>query len=147
VRRERVPGEDDDRPDLSSLDDEFAAAPRRERFAAVPDGKYEVLVEAVELVTSKQAGHPMLKWRLRILGPEHAGRLLWRHNVLVSGNGLVWAKSDLLACGIELERLSDLPDQLQRLLGLHLEVSKRTQGEYESIYINRRVPSPNGNSR
>lgn len=142
MSRARIPGEDDDGLDLSSLDDEFAAAPRRERFETIPDGKYIVRVEYVGLVTSKQAGHPMLKWRLRIVGPEYQGRLLWRNNVLASGDSLSWAKADLVECGVDLDRLSDLPEQIGQLVGLHLEVCKRSHGDREAVYINRRMHSP-----
>ena len=107
-------------------------------FENVPDGKYQVIVDRVELVRTTK-GDPMLKWSLRILGPTHEGRLLWRYNVMVSNENIRWLKKDLYACGLRLARLSELPANLERLLDVKLEVTKRTKGEFESVYINKRI--------
>ena len=48
-------------------------------------------------------------------------------------------RTDLHTCGLELEKLSDLPNHLRRLLNVKLEVTKRTRGENENVYINRRI--------
>ena len=68
--------------DLAQFDDAFETAEVEEReFEAVPDGKYQVNVDRVELTRAQTSGNPMLKWTLRILAPTHKGRLLWRNNV------------------------------------------------------------------
>jgi hypothetical protein len=114
--------------DLSQFDDDYDSAEVEDReFDAVPDGKYQVMVERVELSRAKSSGNPMLKWTLKILAPTHAGRLLWRNNVMASKENIKWLKNDLHNCGLELEKLSDLPDRLNDLLDLTLEVTKRTR--------------------
>jgi len=126
--------------DLSQFDDDYDSAKVEDReFDAVPDGKYQVMVERVELSRAKSSGNPMLKWTLKILAPTHAGRLLWRNNVMASKENIKWLKNDLHTCGLELEKLSDLPERLNDLLDLTLEVTKRTRGENENIYLNRRI--------
>ena len=126
--------------DLSQFDDDYDSAEVEDReFDAVPDGKYQVMVERVELSRAKSSGNPMLKWTLKILAPTHAGRLLWRNNVMASKENIKWLKNDLHTCGLELEKLSDLPERLNDLLDLTLEVTKRTRGENENIYLNRRI--------
>ena len=45
----------------------------------------------------------------------------------------------LPACGLQLAKLSDLPGYLEQLLNVKLEVTKRTRGENENIYFNRRI--------
>jgi hypothetical protein len=126
--------------DLSQFDDEFASAEVEERnFEPVPDGKYQVAVDRVELTTTKNSGAPMLKWTLKILGPAHQGRLLWRNNVMASQENLKWLKGDLFTCGLELEKLSELPANLEKLLDVKLEITKRTRGDNENIYFNRRI--------
>ena len=63
--------------DLSQFDDDYDSAEVEDReFDTVPDGKYQVMVEHVELSRAKSSGNPMLKWTLKILAPTHAGRLL-----------------------------------------------------------------------
>jgi len=69
----------------------------------------------------------MLKWTLRILGPKYVNRLLWRNNVLVSKENIRWLKEELHICGLDLKKLSDLPANLERLLDVKLEVTKRTK--------------------
>src|ERR1044071_6978576 len=106
---------DDEAPlpdiDLSQFDEEFAAAPVEEReFSEVPDGKYQVQVDKVELTTAKSSGNAMLAWTLRILGPQYAGRLLWRHNVIATRENVRWFKNDLHVCGLDLVKLSELRD-------------------------------------
>jgi len=126
--------------DLAQFDDDFAEAPVEEReFEDIPDGKYQVNVEKVELTRAQSSGNPMLKWTLKILGPRFAGRLLWRNSVMASKENLKWLKTDLHTCGIEVEKLSDLPARLGDLLDVKLEVTKRTKGENENIYFNRRI--------
>jgi hypothetical protein len=126
--------------DLAHFDEEFANAPIEEReFENVPDGKYRVAVDKVELTTAKSSGNAMLKWTLRILGPRYAGRLLWRHNVLVTRENVRWLKQDLHVCGLDLVKLSELREHLAQLLDVQLEVTKKTRGENTNIYFNRRL--------
>ncbi len=125
--------------DLTQLDDEYEEAPVEEReFDDIPDGKYQVRVEKAELTRSQTSGNPMLKWTLKILGPRFAGRYLWRNNVITRDN-LKWLKTDLHTCGVVLSKLSELQSRLGDLLDITLEVTKKTRGESESIYINRRI--------
>jgi hypothetical protein len=129
-----------DNIDLAQFDDAFESAEVKDReFETVPDGKYQVNVERVELTRAKTSGNPMLKWTLRILAPTHKGRLLWRNNVMVSSMNIKWLKQDLHICGLKLAKLSDLPGHLKQLNDIKLEVNKRTRGENENIYFNRRI--------
>jgi len=118
----------DDTMDLAQFDDDFVTADVEEKdFEAVPDGKYQVKVDRVELTRSETSGNPMLKWALKILGPTHKGRLLWRNNVIASKDNVKWLKQDLYTCGLQMDKLSDLPGKLETLLDVGLEVTKRTK--------------------
>jgi hypothetical protein len=126
--------------DLSAFDDDFVEAPIEEReFDEVPDGKYQVQVDKVEITTAKSSGNAMLKWTLRILGPQFAGRLLWRNNVIATRENVRWLKNDLHTCGLDLVKLSELGDHLPQLLDVQLEVTKRTRGDSVNVYFNRRL--------
>jgi len=130
----------DDTMDLAQFDDDFVTADVEEKdFEAVPDGKYQVKVDRVELTRSETSGNPMIKWALKILGPTHKGRLLWRNNVIASKDNVKWLKQDLYTCGLQMDKLSDLPGKLETLLDVGLEVTKRTKNEFENIYFNRRI--------
>ena len=41
--------------------------------------------------------------------------------------------------GLDLEKLSELPKQLRKLLDVKLEVTKKTKGDNENIFFNRRI--------
>jgi len=130
----------DDTMDLAQFDDDFVSADVEEKdLEPIPDGKYQVKVDRVELTRSETSGNPMLKWALKILGPKHKGRLLWRNNVIASKDNVKWLKQDLYTCGLQMEKLSDLPGKLESLLDVGLEVTKRTKNEFENIYFNRRI--------
>jgi hypothetical protein len=135
----RNPGEDDTNVDLSRFDDDFADAPVEEKTDSVPDGKYQVNVDKVEITTARTSGNPMLKWTLRIIAPSSRNRMLWRNNVMATRENIRWLKNDLHVCGLDLQRLSDLPANLERLLDVKLEVTKRTKGDNENVYFNRRL--------
>ena len=126
--------------DLSQFDDEFRGEQPEERgeFESVPDGKYQVAVEKVELTEAQSSGNPMLKWTLRVIAPKHIGRLMWRNSV-ITHNTLKYLKTDLHTCGLDLERISDLPKHLKSLLDVKLEVTKKTKGDNENIFFNRRI--------
>jgi hypothetical protein len=126
--------------DLAQFDEDFAEAEIKEReFEPVPDGKYQVNVKRVELTRSKTSDTPMLKWSLEVIAPSCQGRILFRNNMIGSAENIKWLKTDLNTCGLELEKLSELPAHLEELLDINLEITKRTRGENENIYFNRRL--------
>jgi len=76
---------------------------------------------------------------LKIIAPSQVGNLLWRHNMFTTQENLGWLKKDLQTCGMTLEKLSDLEHRLHELVDIKLEVSKKTKGEMESVYLNKRI--------
>ncbi len=126
--------------DLAQWDEEFINAPVEDRdYEPVPDGKYQVVVDRVELTKSQTTGYPMLKWKLKVIAPSHVGGIIWRNNVIGTESNVRWLKNDLHVCGLDLEKLSELPANLEKLLNVALEVTKKTKGENENVYINRRL--------
>lgn len=110
----------------------------------LPDGQYQVMVETVELTTTKSTGRPMLKWRFRITSGQFENRWIFKNRVITE-NTLDWVKKELTVCGMELEPFSSLPFRLQDMVNVELAVAKVTRGEHENIYINKRLtPEANG---
>jgi len=126
--------------DLSQFDDDYRSEQPEDRgdFESVPDGKYQVAVEKVELTEAQSTGNPMLKWTLRVIAPKFVNRLIWRNSV-ITHNTLKYVKTDLHLCGLDLDKISDLPKNLKKLLDVKLEVTKKTKGENENIFCNRRI--------
>ena len=105
----------------------------------VPDGRYNVNVESVELTSTNSSGEPMLKWALRIGGGTSYGHCLLWHNKVISANSLPHVIQDLRCCGLELRSFQDLPSHLGELKGVRLEITKRTKSGRYSIYFEKRL--------
>jgi len=127
--------------DLSTFDEEYDAAEPADTDE-VPDGKYQVRVQRVKLDRS-QKGDPMLKWDLVVLSGQHANRHIFK-NAVITQASLPFVKGDLKTLGLETLRFSELPQHLEELLDLTLEVTKRTKGEYANVYFNKRIQVPAG---
>lgn len=132
----------DSRVDLRPYDEAYAneVVSEQEPWNSIPDGRYEVRVDRVELTQSKSSGNPMLKWTLRILGATFQNRLLWKYRAITE-NTLKYVKQDLCVCGLELPQFSALPAHLSALAGLELEITKISRGEDSNIIFNRRLGS------
>lgn len=128
--------------DLAQLDGDFEHAPVEDReFEEPPDGRYQVMVDKVELARSKTSGAAMLKWQMKIIGGRCAGRYIFRNNMIASPENVKWLKRDLATCGMDVNafKLSELPEHLGELLDVTLDVQKRTNGDYVNVYLNRRI--------
>ena len=124
--------------DLESYDNQFDQAAEPE-FDEIPDGKYQVNVERAEITKAKTSGNPMLKWTLKMMGPNKINRLLWNYHILSNPTGQSWLKKDLKLCNVNLTKLSDLPKNLEYLLDAKLEITVRTRDGNQNIYFNRRL--------
>ncbi len=122
--------------DLSDFDHAYDAA-EAASGAEVPDGKYQVRVERVDL-THSQAGDPMLKWDLIVLSGQYTGRHVFK-NAVITQKSIPFVKGDLKTLNVQLPKFSELPNHLEGLLDKTLEITKRTKGEYTNVYFNRRI--------
>lgn len=130
-------------PDLSQYDADYEEAPDKEhKFDDIPDGKYDVIVDRVTITTVKGTGQPLVKWCLKIEGPNFAGRLLWHNNQVATRDNLAWLKADLRCAGLRLGRLSELEQHLDELTGVRLAVTVKTKGEYQNSFFNKRLDGP-----
>jgi len=132
--------------ELSQWDDDYQNADGKGGdYDSVPDGKYVVAVEKAQLARTK-SDKPMLKMQLRISGPTQAGRVLFKNSMIATAQNVEFLKRDLVACGVDLVKLSDLPGRLEELLDITLEVRKVTKGEYENVYIQKRLDDATGDA-
>lgn len=127
--------------DLSAFDDDYAEAEAPE-FDEVPDGKYQVRVHTMKLARS-QKNDPMIKWDTVIISGQHAGRHIFKNSVITQSS-LPFVKADLQTLGLKLEKFSELPNHLDALLDLTIDVTKRTKGEYANVYFNKLLNIPPG---
>ncbi len=107
----------------------------KQQYADLPDGRYEVRIEDVELYKSPNSGNPVLKYTMRVLGPTHADRMLWKRSA-ITDRTRDYVFDDLRLCGLELEKFSDLKFHLHDLIGVELEVTRRTKENNVNVYFN-----------
>ncbi|MEN6406997.1 MAG: DUF669 domain-containing protein [Thermoguttaceae bacterium] len=124
--------------DLSVFDAGYAAA-RVPQKNEVPDGKYPVRVQCVEL-TRNPAGGPILKWDLLVVAGQFSGWHIFKR-VTITEATLPIIKADLTTLGLTLAKLSDLPHYLESLHGKTLEVTKRTKKGYMNVYFHKQSRS------
>jgi hypothetical protein len=127
--------------DLSVFDDNFETAEAPD-FEEVPDGKYHVRIEKAQL-TESSAGDPMIKWDLVIISGSQEGRHIFK-NAVISQKSMPYVKGDLTRLGLEMKRISELPNRLPEVLDKKLEVTVRTKGEYTNVYFNKLLAIPSG---
>lgn len=129
---------------LAAHDDEFAGTEASARDQPVPDGKFPARVERMEITVSKTSNKPMLKWQLKIESGPHAGRVLFRNNMLETRENFAWLKGDLSVCGVTIGKLSELRGALPQLLDLVLQVTvKNKTGSNglpsQSVYLDKKL--------
>jgi len=126
--------------ELDSMDEQYQNAPEDagSTYEDVPDGKYQVRIQDAELTRSKTSNAPMIKMKLRIEGPSHINRLLWRNSV-IAADKLEWIKKDLTRLGLKLGKLSELPNVLSSVKGVLIEVTVKKNGDFQNIYIDKKL--------
>ena len=122
--------------DLSRFDQTVQTeTKRRPAIEEIPDGRYDVRIEDVELYKSPSSGNPVLKYTLRVIGPTHANQLMWKRRG-ITDKTRDYVADEVKLCGLELERFSDLKQNLHELIGVEIEVTRKTRGEDVNIYFN-----------
>ena len=124
--------------ELSQLDDDYESIEvEQNRYDDIPDGKYQVKIDRISIEESKN-NNLMLRYVLKILNGNYTGRLLFK-NTMIIPDTLKYLKQEISICQIECKKLSDLQNKLTNFLDIMLEVTKKTKGEYENIYFNRKI--------
>lgn len=129
--------------ELAAFDADFAKAPADGGDGKIPDGKYQMRVQDASMTRAQTSGAPMLKLKLRVEGPTLVGRIVWRNSV-IAADKIEYLKRDLSRLGLALAKLSDLPAQIGNVKGVLVEVTAKTNGEFQNYYIDKRVAEVGG---
>lgn len=131
--------------DLANMQQAWADSEPVEKkpFEDVPSGRYQAYIDKVYLDRAKTSRRLLLKWELVIAAGPYQGRRLFRNNTMETADNLRWLKTDLLAVGLELGNIADLPAKLPALIGLLLDINVAIKGDGDqartNVYINKRV--------
>jgi hypothetical protein len=118
--------------DLSKFDTQFARAPVYDGDD-VPTGRYHVRVKDAVLVEVHE-NEFIFRWELTVVAGPFTGWDFCKGMMIVEKT-LHIIKWDLLAVGLKLDNISDLPRHLPSLRGRELEVAIRNQGPIRDIHF------------
>lgn len=135
---------------LASMDNAIRSAEVKSRFTQLPDGKYQMYVQAVEVKESRYAdSYPCFYMQLTVTDGEFTGRSVYKRYPLEPiKERLDILKTDLAMMGVDLRRMADLADEekMSALLDQVLEVTIKSKPSnngkiYPNYYLNRVVGS------
>lgn len=104
----------------------------------LPDGNYQVAVDSTYIEES-QNGRVLWKTTFKILTGDYQGRLIFLTHAIDDPDRLQFVKQDCYRLGFPITKLSDLPDVLEQMLDVRVEVRLKTNGEYQNCYIQKRL--------
>ena len=122
---------------LRQFDDQWGKTPARaqeDRYAGLPDGDYEAIIEEARLSETASTQRPIVIWTLRIAGPHGAGRVV-SINRVITEKTLSWLKEDLEKCGLSLDRISELEARLPEINGNQVMFRKITKPTGSDLYF------------
>lgn len=129
--------------ELQDMDTAFQAAP--EPDAPIPDGTYTALILNPSIIRSKNDPSLLfLKLEMGIEGGPQDGQTVDVIQALNPSDQkrVLYLKRFLRTLGYDQPTLSALEDWMPQLIGRAYEIVVKTNGQYQNIYINRRVESP-----
>lgn len=125
------------RPDFSYLDKPYRSADvdRRENL---PDGKFHVRIERVYLDEPKP-DRPCLRYDLKVIAGHFQGRMIFK-TAWLTPKAMGLYKRDISRLKLDIPP-SELPDRLGEFLDILVEVTLKTNGEYQNVYFDKRLDS------
>lgn len=100
-----------------------------------PPGRYTVKVSNAQKKISKK-DQKMVEWDLIIIGGEYDGDIIKRWNMLNEEKKAAYLKRDMLRCGINVGKFNDLEKDLNKLIGLELEIDLEDNFSGGTLYTN-----------
>lgn len=124
---------------LAQFDKIFSETPATTNTQAeLPEGKYTMKVSDVEIFTSKD-DRDYFKVSLTVDEGEFKGVTVSKLYGLDVPEKFRFLKGDLVTCGLLLQRLSELPKAMSKIVGVRLSVQVKKNGQYTNYWLNGRV--------
>lgn len=135
---------------ISAMNNAISSTPvRGNRYADLPDGKYQMYVAGLEIRDSNYAdGYPLFMLKMSVVDGNFRGStVVKRYNLEPDERHIQILKTDLATLGFDLTEIIDLTDQkkMESLLDVVVEVTvksklSKTNGKtYPNYYINKMV--------
>lgn len=85
---------------MPSINIDFSEVPDQQ-FGLIPKGNYDAIVDEVTVKKGKDSGEPYLNWKLKIVGGDYEGRVLFTITSF-SGKALPGTKATLKTFGYDM---------------------------------------------
>ena len=96
------------------------------RFAPIPDGKYNAKVEEARLEENKYTGEPQVTWKFQVIEGEYQGRYSYK-SLQIDENKVSWLKQDFLKLGVGINSAGDIEEALEKVLDKCVEIALVTK--------------------
>lgn len=121
------------------------------KYENLPDGKYQVKIDEIRFENAKTSGRLQLAWVFKVLSPATAANRKIFHYRGLDEESVKWMKQEVWKCGLEVEKITDLPHVLENLLDRVIEVTLKTKkndkGEFQNCFINKLLDEADGSSK
>lgn len=106
-------------------------------FSPVPDSTYQCRIDDATLELSKSSKRPQISYALTVANGDFQNRKLWKRDGIDGEEQLEWTKGTLETLGLDIpEDIEGLPEILEDVPGLYVEVTVKTKDEFQNIYFN-----------
>ncbi len=124
---------------LEQFDKQFEAAESTTSGQTdLPEGKYRMTVSDVEIFTAKEKQTNWFKIILTVSDGDHKGTEISKLHSLDNPERFKFLKGDLATLGLHITKLSALPTEMKKVLGVQVNVQAKKKGEYTNYFINGR---------
>lgn len=124
--------------ELKTYDEAYENASAEGAKADLAPGQYVLRVKDGEVFKSKD-GRIYLKLNLQVSEGESTGLTVSKLYALDAPEKLGWLKKDMFTMGVMVQKLSQLHEQITKIIGLALVVEVKLNGKYTNYYINGRA--------
>lgn len=120
---------------LDQLDDLFKSAeePEKKEFEPLPEGIYHAVIK--EAVFDQSTNPMVVKWTFSITDDDYKNRRVWMNHRL-NEQGMPYFKADLNKLHMSIKSLRDLPEALEYVLGMRVELYCKNREYNGKIYTN-----------
>lgn len=101
----------------------------------VPDDDYQAEILSVAYEEDKDK----LVWKLRLLNGHGKDKVIYHRRLMDDKQKREWAFKDLMSIGMKARSWTEALDNLRDLTGMVIEVTLKTKGKYQNVWVNRAV--------
>jgi hypothetical protein len=123
--------------DLTQFDNAYEQASAEGARADLPEGDYDMTFVDFTFKTSKE-DRPLLFLNFQVNDGECKGVCISKIFQLDNPERFGFLKKDMVTMGVMVQKVSQLPEALEKTKGIGLRVHAKQNGKYTNYYINGR---------